>query len=287
MKKKTKIYLLEFLVLMVIGSFYSKLFLGFIWVILHEIAHIIVARNFGVESYGIQLHIAGVSTELKEVDDLNERQKLIVFLAGPLFNMGAIILLFLLRQNFNISYIESSIETNLVLFIFNMLPAYPLDGVKAYEIILGKNILYKKVKKILVNISFGVAIVLSLLFFGTLYIHKVNFSLLLAAILITYSTFLEKEKTIYIMMGNLFKKRRRLIKEEYIDNKSISVYYKKDLVKVLSLVDRNKFNSFFVLDEELQLLGVIYEDELIDALKKYGNITLEELLLKNEQDSSN
>lgn len=286
MKKKTKIYLLEVLALMVIGGFYNKLFLGLIWVILHEVTHIIVARYFGVQSYGIQLHIAGVSTELKEVDDLNERQKLIVFLSGPLFNMGAIIFLFLLRKNFNIFYIEDSIETNLVLFIFNMLPAYPLDGIKAYEIILGKKILYKKVKKILVNISFAVVIALALLFFGTMYIHKVNFSLLLAAVLITYSTFLEKEKTIYIMMGNLFKKRRRLIKEEYIDNKSISVYYKKDLVKVLSLVDRNKFNSFFILDEELQLLGVIYEDELIESLKKYGNITLEELLLKNKQDSN-
>jgi stage IV sporulation protein FB len=280
MKKKTKIFLLEFLILIVIGSFYSELLLGFIWVILHELTHIIVARKFGISSYGMQLHITGVSAEIKELDDLNEREKLIVFLSGPLFNMGAIILLFWLSENFNIAYIENSIDINLVLFIFNMLPAYPLDGIKVYEIVLGKKILYKKAKKILGNISFGVAIVLTLLFFSTMYIHKVNFSLLLAAILITYSTFLEKEKTIYIIMGNLFKKRKRLIKEEYIENKSISVYYKKDLVKVLSLIDRNKFNSFFVLDDELQLLGVVYEDELIEALKKYGNITLEELLFK-------
>ncbi|MBD7910647.1 MULTISPECIES: peptidase M50 [Clostridium] len=285
MKKKTKIFLLEFSILIVIGSFYSELLLGFIWVILHEITHIIVGRKFGIRAYDIQLHITGVSADIRDLDDLNEKEKLIVFLSGPLFNIGAIILLLWLKKYFNIDYIEKSIDTNLVLFIFNMLPAYPLDGIKAYEIVLGKKILYKRAKKILVNISFGVGIFLILLFFSTIYIHKVNFSLLLAAILITYSTFLEKEKTIYIIMGNLFRKRKRLIKEEYIENKSISVYYKKDLVKVLSLVDRNKFNSFFVLDDELQLLGVVYEDELIEALKEYGNITLEELLFKNKKDS--
>ena len=134
----------------------------------------------------------------------------------------------------------------------------------------------------MVNISFGVVGTLAVLFFLTIYIHKANFSLLLAAILIAYSTFLEKEKTMYILMGNIIKKRRKLVKEDYIENKSISVYYKMDLVKVLSLIDRNKFNSFFVLDEELQLLGIIYEDELIKALKDYGNMTLEEFVKKKQ-----
>ena len=83
-------------------------------------------------------------------------------------------------------------------------------------------------------------------------------------------------------MGNIIKKRKKLVKESYIENKSSSVYYKMDLVKVLSLIDRNKFNSFFVLDEELQLLGIIYEDELIKALKDYGNMTLEEFVKKKQ-----
>ena len=77
-----------------------------------------------------------------------------------------------------------------------------------------------------------------------------------------------------------------LISDGYIENKSISVYYKRDLIKVLSLVDRNKFNSFFVLDDDMRLLGIIYEDELIKTLKENGNMTLEELLVskKNKKD---
>jgi len=280
MKKQTKILLLQLAILVVICSLSSEVLLGFIWVILHETVHILVAKGFGVNLFNIYLHITGVSAELRDLDEISENKRLLVFLAGPLFNMGAIIILIWLRDSYNIILVDSSITINLGLLIFNLLPAYPLDGVRICEIILGKKILYKKAKKILVNISFGVVGTLVGLFFLTIYIHKANFSILIAAILITYSTFLEKEKTIYIIMGNIIKKRRKLVKEDYIENKSISVYYKKDLVKVLSLIDRNKFNSFFVLDEEMQLLGIIYEDELINALKEYGNMTLEEFIIK-------
>lgn len=280
MKKQTKILLLQLATLVVICSISSKLIIGFIWAIVHEVAHILVAKGFGINLFNIYLHITGVSAEIRDLDELSENKRLVVFLAGPLFNMGAIIILIWLKESYNIILGESSILTNVGLLIFNLLPAYPLDGVRIYEIILGKKILYKKAKKVLVNISFGVVGTLTVLFFLTIYIHNANFSLLLAAILITYSTFLEKEKTIYIIMGNIIKKRRKLVREEYIENKSISVYYKKDLVKVLSLIDRNKFNSFFVLDDELQLLGIIYEDELIRALKEFGNMTLEEFVKK-------
>lgn len=287
MGKKTKIFLLEFIILLAIGSFYNDILLGFIWVILHEVSHVLVARKFHVSLYNMSLHMMGVSVEVKDLDELKDYDRLMIFLAGPIFNMGAIIMLFLVKKYIDIPFIENSIFINLVLFVFNMLPAYPLDGMNIYEILFSRKILYKKAKTILVNISFSVSILLGILFLGTIYIHKVNFSLLLSAILITYSTFLEKKRTIYILMGNIFRKRSKLINNEYIENKSVSVYYKKDLVKVLSLLDRNKFNSFFVLDEELRLLGVIYEDELIDALKTYGNITLEELLKKGIEYKSN
>ncbi|NOW11867.1 CBS domain-containing protein [Clostridium saccharobutylicum] len=46
----------------------------------------------------------------------------------------------------------------------------------------------------------------------------------------------------------------------------------------MTLVDKNKFNSFYVLDDDMQLMGIIHEDELIKALKEYGNITLEEYI---------
>jgi len=88
----------------------------------------------------------------------------------------------------------------------------------------------------------------------------------------------------YIIMGDMIRKVRKLKKYKYIENKSISVYYKKGLVNVLTLVDKNKFNSFYALNDDMELLGIIHEDELLKALKYYGNITLEEYMKIREID---
>lgn len=277
MDRKRKMLILEFIVLLVICTLKKQLFIGFIWVILHESVHILVARKFNLRLINFKVHITGAGTEIDDIDSLSENKKIILYASGPLFNFVSAIILILLKNEFGLN-VESSIWINLGLAIFNMLPAYPLDGVRIYEILLSKKILYKKAKKILVRASYIVSASIMIGFFITIYIHKINISLLLASILLIYTTFLENEKTIYIIMGSIVKKSRKLINDGYIENKSISVYYKNDLIKVLSMVDRNKFNSFFVVNDDMKLLGIIYEDELIDTLKEKGNMTLEELI---------
>lgn len=285
MDRKRKKLILEFIFLLVICTLNKQMLVGFIWVILHEAVHILVANNFGLRLSSFKIHITGAGTEIDDIDDLSENRKLILYVSGPLFNFVSAMVLIFLKSEYGLN-VESSIWINLGLLFFNMLPAYPLDGVRIYEILLSKKILYKKAKKFLVRASFMVAAFIMIGFLLTIYIHKVNISLLLASVLLTYTTFLENEKTIYIIMGSIVRKSRRLISDGYIENKSISVYYKRDLIKVLSLVDRNKFNSFFVLDDDMRLLGIIYEDELIKTLKESGNMTLEELLVskKNKKD---
>ncbi|WP_294350135.1 site-2 protease family protein [uncultured Clostridium sp.] len=278
MKKNKKIFLLEFVILIVIGCIYKKILLGFTWAILHELVHIIVAKKYNVDLYNMSINVTGVKAELKDLDDINDRETLMIFSSGPLFNLVAFIILWLIREKFNVSYLDSSISINIGLVFFNMLPAYPLDGIRLYEVILGKRLLYKKAKNILISISFGVSITMLILFYLTIYIHRVNFSLLLAALLLTYTTFLERDRTVYLLMGNIFRKRRKLVKYSYLENKTVSVYYKLNLVRVLNLIDKNKFNSFYILDDELKVLKILNEDELLEALGEYGNITLEEVV---------
>ena len=108
-----------------------------------------------------------------------------------------------------ISFCEST-NINLGLFIFNMFPAYPLDGARIYEILLGKKISYRKSKMILINISFIFSLVLIFLFLSTIFIHRVNISLLVTSILITYSTWMEKNNIIdNIVLEKFLDKRKK------------------------------------------------------------------------------
>ena len=282
MKKWIIVLLVEFLALMWIAEFKISVIVSFLWIILHELAHIITAKKYGCTFNKIDVSIWGVKADLIDFDELLERDKLKVYLAGPLFNIIMAILLFGFDSMFNTNCLKSSITINICLGVFNLLPAYPLDGSRILEILLSKKFLYKRSKKLIENISFIISGVLFILFNIMLLLHNVNISLFLASVLMAYTTFLEKEKTMYIIMGDMIKKVGRLKRYNYMENKSISVYYKKGLVNVLTLVDKNKFNSFYILDDEMKLITIIHEDELIMALKEYGNITLEDYIkIKN------
>ena len=286
MKKWYMVLIVELSILMLLGDFKSDVIISFLWVILHEFAHIIVASKFKCKFNNFNISILGAKAELSDIDELTERKKLILYLAGPLFNVFMAGITCIFYDYFRWEFIKSSISINICLGIFNLLPAYPLDGSRVCEILLSKKFLYKKSHKITEVFSFIISGALFVAFFVMLFLHKVNISLFLAVILITYTTFLEREKTMYIIMGDMIRKVRKLKKHNYIENKSISVYYKKGLINVLTLVDKNKFNSFYALNDDMELLGIIHEDELLKALKDHGNITLEEYIKIREIDKA-
>lgn len=278
MKKWYVVLILELSILMWLGNFKSYIIISFLWVILHEFAHIAAASKFGCKFNNVNISILGARAELNDIDELTEKKKLILYLAGPFFNLFMSVFACFFYDYFKYEFIKNSIMINLLLGMFNLLPAYPLDGSRVSEILLSKRFLYKKAKKITEVFSFIISGILFVSFIIIMLLHNVNISLFLAVILITYATLVEKQKTMYIIMADMVKKIRKLKKHKYIENKSISVYYKNGLVNVLTLVDKNKFNTFYVLNDDIELIGIIHEDELIKALKYYGNISLEDYI---------
>jgi len=169
------------------------------------------------------------------------------------------------------------ININISLLFFNLLPAYPLDGARVLEILLSQKILYRRANDIISKISYTIGVILLVIFIIVFaYSGVINVSILIASIAICLITRSEEKSAMYILMGNIFVKRNKLLRNKYIENKSISVYYKQGLANVMSMVDKNRFNIFYVLDDDLKVVFIMNEDELIEALKLYGNITLEE-----------
>lgn len=279
MKRETKKILAEIILIVLVCS-YNKMFIfALIWVFLHEITHILVALKFGCKFYNIEFHIFGMKAELIDIDSLRENQKIIVYLSGALLNIVLAIFFYIINIKYDSSFIETSMNLNIGLAVFNLLPAYPLDGSRILEVILSKRMLFKKAQKIISIVSFSIAalfIIISAIIY--IFLHSLNLSMIIGAIIIIYITRMEEHTTMYITMSNVVKKRNKLLKNKYIENKSISVYYKQGLVNVLALVDRNKFNIFYILDDDMKLIYILNEDELIDALKVYGNMTLEEYI---------
>lgn len=281
MNRETKKILAEILLILLVCSYNRMFIFAFIWVFLHEVTHILIALKYGCKFYNISFHIFGLNAELSDINILKDKEKIIIYSSGAAFNIAVAVFLYFLSFKYSNSFIETSINLNIGLAVFNLLPAYPLDGSRILEIILSKKILFKKAQRIISIISFiiaGLFIVIGIYIY--IFLHSLNFSMLIGAIIIIYITRMEESTSMYITMGNIVKKRKKILKDNYIENKSISVYYKQGLVNVLALVDRNKFNTFYILDDDMKLIHVLHEDELIEALKIYGNMTLEEYIME-------
>ena len=281
MNRETKKILAEILLILLVCSYNRMFIFAFIWVFLHEVTHILIALKYGCKFYNISFHIFGLNAELSDINILKDKEKIFIYSSGAVFNIAVAVFLYFLSFKYSNSFIETSINLNIGLAVFNLLPAYPLDGSRILEVILSKKILFKKAQRIISIISFiiaGLFIVIGIYIY--IFLHSLNFSMLIGAIIIIYITRMEESTSMYITMGNIVKKRKKILKDNYIENKSISVYYKQGLVNVLALVDRNKFNTFYILDDDMKLIHVLHEDELIEALKIYGNMTLEEYIME-------
>ena len=100
-------------------------------VLFHEISHALTARTLGLPVRGITLHFLGGYTEI-ERDSPTPGRDMIVAAAGPLVSLAAAGLAYVASQPVDQPIAEFLLlelaAANLLVGIFNLLPALPLDG---------------------------------------------------------------------------------------------------------------------------------------------------------------
>jgi Zn-dependent protease len=116
-------------------------------ILIHEFAHAIAGHFFGVRASHVELNGFGGLCYWATPMRREPLPRIVIALAGPFSNLALWFLLGQLfqllvktgdfRQNFMLLQTISTLATiNLYLFIFNLLPAYPLDGANALEALL-------------------------------------------------------------------------------------------------------------------------------------------------------
>jgi Zn-dependent protease/CBS domain-containing protein len=154
----------------------------FVCVLLHEFGHALAARRYGIPTKDITLLPIGGEARLQRMPE-KPSQELVVALAGPAVNVVIVLVLFLLLggvRSFDVTQLENAspnllqqlLTANIWLVLFNLIPAFPMDGGRVLRALLAMRLPYAQATQIAATTGQGMAFLLGFLglFFNPLLI---------------------------------------------------------------------------------------------------------------------
>ncbi len=249
------------------------IFFVFLCVTLHEICHSLAARHYGVKVRDITLFPIGGVAAMRSIPE-NAGQELIISLAGPLFNFILAALLFfpfyrLLGPEVLLAFPSPVLDTwprtlayaywvNPFLGLFNLLPAFPMDGGRVLRSLLARWMHYQQATRIAVGIGHTFALIFVL--FGL-----ANSQLFLAVIgVFIYLAASQEESEVDF---------RTTLKKYYVRDVLSAGFVGVDpempLRRVIELIFHSRQEDFPVLKEG-KLVGILTRGDIISTIHREG-----------------
>lgn len=133
-------------------------------VVLHEYGHALTARRYGVATREITLLPIGGVAQLDHIP-ADPRQELAIAAAGPAVTVGLVIVLWLILAaiggrsdagaalDMHSAFLSRLLWANIVLAVFNVIPAFPMDGGRILRALLATRMDYTRATRIAAEIG--------------------------------------------------------------------------------------------------------------------------------------
>lgn len=246
----------------------------FVTVVMHEFGHALAAKNYGIQTRDITLLPIG---GLARLDKLPEKplEELVVAFAGPLVNiLLALITGFFITFPENAEALAAQLSTgvnasnfflnffivNIVLAVFNLIPAFPMDGGRVLRALLAFKFRRHVATRIAARIGQFIAMGFILLGFYS------NPFLIFIGLFVIVSAQMETQHAAskFILKG--FKVRDILMKQYH------SIDANEPIKTAITLLLDSQ-SKIFMITENNEPTGTLNRDQIIAALSEKGEDT--------------
>jgi stage IV sporulation protein FB len=241
----------------------------FACILLHEFGHILMARRFGVRTPDVILLPIGGVARLERIPD-EPRQELLIALAGPAVTAGLALIFYLLLRltggdagvgqlNPLAPFLNQLLVTNVWLLLFNMIPAFPMDGGRVLRALLASRMGLVRGTRVAASLGQGLALI------GGLYgITAQQPFLVLIAFFVFLGATAEAEVVETRAAGDGLQVSQMMV----TDFRTIPVYA--TLADAVELLLSGEQREFPVVDNNGRIEGILTRDGLIRGLSKLG-----------------
>jgi stage IV sporulation protein FB len=253
---------------------YGVVFIAILFacVMLHEFGHILMARRYGIKTPDVTLLPIGGVAALERMPE-KPGEEIMVALAGPVVNLVIAALLLIplggqidFEKITSIQHAPTDLLTqvafaNIAVFVFNLIPAFPMDGGRVLRAVLAFKMDYARATRTAASIGQGLAI-----FFGVLGLLGNPFLILIALFIFIAAA----GEAGYVEI-------RALTHGYRAKDAMISTYETlradEDLDGAAKKLLQTTQQEFPIVDASGQLLGVLTRENLINGLRDKGGAT--------------
>lgn len=242
----------------------------FVCVTLHELGHAIAAKRYKIETKDITLLPIGGVARLENMPE-KPAHELVVALAGPLVNVIIFVLLYALLgfsltalPEAEMSFIQSAnflymlAVANIYLVLFNLVPAFPMDGGRVLRALLGMRMDRLRATKISARV--GQVLAIGFILLG-LYLNPF---LVVIGLFIIFSAQAEAGQVEIetVLKGHTVGE---------ITMKEVPVLQKADSIgKAIDMLLNSQAKRFLVVGENNVPAGTLNSDGIVKALHEKG-----------------
>lgn len=241
----------------------------FLCVVLHEYGHALTARKYGIKTRDITLYPIGGVARLERMPD-KPIEELWVALMGPAVNVVIAAALFAYLSltggltpltDFTISsgsFAQRLMTVNISLVLFNLIPAFPMDGGRVLRALLAMRMEYVRATQVAANIGQGLAFM-----FGFIGLFSNPFLLFIAFFVWIGAS----QEASMVQMKNSIS-GIPVTRAMLTDFKTLSP--RDNLSQVVGLILSGSQHDFPVVDANGRVAGILDRDAFMRALTEHG-----------------